>query len=154
MLKRWSFDGPLIVPPFQELLAPERKRRQRESMDFVILTPSYKIQNPPPSEKRLRQNFNILSAVKSLEFVFTMWFHVEVCPDVGRRRQRAKMNQLVQRGIMSFCRKSPPNKFNYRSRLHLRFREVSIFCSKKHETAQTQPGCWWRAAFELILAKH
>ena len=23
----------------------------------------------------------------------------------------------------------------------------------KHETAQTQPGCWWRAAFELMPAK-
>ena len=25
--------------------------------------------------------------------------------------------------------------------------------NEKHETAQTQPGCWWRAAFELMPAK-
>ena len=40
-----------------------------------------------------------------------------------------------------------PQIFSSHAYLQLRTR------MKKHETAQTQPGCWWRAAFELMPAK-
>ena len=48
------------------------------------------------------------------------------------------------------CRRGPPNMTSHALPHENLLPTTGLL---KHETAQTQPGCWWRAAFELMPAK-